>query len=95
MSKKLQVLVVFEFPGIDDPDSIEADMAIDCLAEVFDHDNRIGYTILEETGASAVWVQDAMVVEDEVKEEQQNVLGQIVEPPKRNEWVDWKWPKPK
>jgi hypothetical protein len=61
---KLQVLVVFEFDGIDDANGEDADEVINWVAEVFDHDNRIGYTILEETGASAVWVQDAMVVED-------------------------------
>ena len=59
---KLQVLVVFEFDGIDDPDSVEAEMAIDGVAQVLDHDNRIGYAVIDETGASAVWVQDAMVV---------------------------------
>jgi hypothetical protein len=63
MKKKLQVLVVFEFDGIDDPDSVEAEMAIDGLAQVLDHDNSIGYTVLDETGASVAWVQDATVVE--------------------------------
>ena len=65
MSKKLQVLVVFEFDGIDDPDSVEAEMAVDGLAQMLDHDNRIGYAVIDESGASAAWVQDAMVVGEE------------------------------
>lgn len=63
MDKKLQVLVVFEFNGIDDPDSVEAEIAIEGLSEMLDPDNRTGYIMLEEAGASAAWIQNAMVVE--------------------------------
>lgn len=60
MSKKLQVLVVFEFDGIDDPDSVEAEIAVDELTQWANLDQTY-----EDTGASAVWVQDAMVVEED------------------------------
>jgi len=60
MAKKLQVLVMFEFGGIDDPDSVEAEIAIDTLSQWANLDQTY-----EDTGASAVWVQDATVVEDE------------------------------
>lgn len=56
--KKLQVLVVFEFDGIDDSDSPDAEMAIEGVTRRTAWWNG-------ETEATSVWVQDAMVVEDE------------------------------
>ena len=58
--KKLQVLVVFEFGGISDPDSVEAEIAIDTLSQWVNLDQTY-----EDTGASAVWVQDASIREGE------------------------------
>ena len=56
-SKKLQVLVVFEFDGIDDPDSIEADMAVDEVTEIV-----AGIMNTEwYTPATRAWVQEAFV----------------------------------
>ena len=60
MSKKLQVLVVFEFDGIDDPDSVEAEIAVDELT----HEVKC-LTATEWDGAVTAWVQDAMVVEED------------------------------
>jgi len=59
MSKKLQVLVVFEFDGIDDPDSVEAEIAIDTLSQLANLDQTY-----EDTGASAIWVQDATITQE-------------------------------
>lgn len=60
MSRKLQVLVVFEFSGISDPDSVEAEIAIDTLSQWVNLDQTY-----EDTGASAAWVQDASIREGE------------------------------
>jgi hypothetical protein len=59
MGKKLQVLVVFEFDGIDDPDSVEAEIAIDTLSQLANLDQTY-----EDTGASAIWVQDATITQE-------------------------------
>lgn len=60
MSKKLQVLVVFEFDGIESPDSPEADGLISLVTQLTSLDQTY-----EDTGASAIWVHDATVVEEE------------------------------
>jgi hypothetical protein len=57
MSKKLQVLVVFEFDGIESPDSPEADGLISLVTQLTSLDQTY-----EDTGASAIWVDDAMIV---------------------------------
>jgi len=62
MSKKLQVLVVFEFDGIDDPDSVEAEIAID---DVTHEIKRLTATDGLWDGAVTAWVQDATVVEED------------------------------
>lgn len=66
MSKKLQVLVVFEFGGIDDPDSVEAEMVTDEIAHEI---KRVVQGDWQSPIASVTaWVQDATVVEDEADE---------------------------
>jgi hypothetical protein len=57
MGKKLQVLVVFEFDGIDDPNSVEAEMVID---EVTMETKQ-----MEFNRVVSVWVQDATIREGE------------------------------
>lgn len=86
MSKIFQVVVVFSFGGIDDPNGAEADAVVDEVS------NRTVRYLLEkwEAPLRAVWVDEAYVSEDdEDEEERQNVAGQIVEPPNRDEWVNW------
>lgn len=62
MSKKLQVLVVFEFDGIDDPDSVEAEMVTD---EVAHEIKRVVQGDWQSPiNSVTAWVQDATVVED-------------------------------
>jgi hypothetical protein len=65
MGKKLQVLVVFEFDGIDDPDGAEADAVVDEVS------NRTVRYLLEkwEAPLRAVWVDEAYVSEDDEDEE--------------------------
>jgi hypothetical protein len=63
MSKKLQVLVVFEFGGIESPDSPEADIAIEEVTEVVSGIMSTEWQV-PATSVSG-WVQDATVVEDE------------------------------
>lgn len=63
MSKKLQVIVVFEFDDIDDPNSVEAEIATDEVAKEVEY-------IVEgnkwQTPISSGWVQEVFVVgEDE------------------------------
>jgi len=61
--KKLQVLVVFEFGGIESADSIEADMVID---EVSDEVERVVKCDWQSPMSSVTaWVQDATVVEED------------------------------
>lgn len=61
MGKKLQVLVVFEFDGIESADSPEADEVVSRVTQLSSLDQTF-----EDTGASCTWVQDAVVVEDGV-----------------------------
>jgi hypothetical protein len=62
--KKLQVLVVFEFGGIESADSPEADIAVEEVTEIV---TGIMSTEWQTPAASITgWVQDATVVEDEV-----------------------------
>lgn len=56
---KLQVLVVFEFDGIDDPDGVEAEMIIDEVT--------IETKQMEFSRVGSVWVQDCMVVNEKVE----------------------------
>lgn len=56
MSRRLQVLVVFEFDGIDDPDSEGAEEIVYELTQAT-KEWRTEY------GADDVWVDDATVVE--------------------------------
>jgi hypothetical protein len=60
MSKKLQVLVMFEFDGIDDPDSVEAEIAVDDIG-------HLTKSLYAECNATTIWVEEVMVVgkEDE------------------------------
>lgn len=61
MSKKLQVLVVFEFDGIDDPNGDEAD---EVVAEVTEETKRLAAA--DWSGRlTAVWVHDATMVEED------------------------------
>jgi len=63
MSKKLQVLVVFEFDGIDDPDSVEAEMVTD---EVAHEIKRVVQGDWQSPiNSVTAWVQDATVVEED------------------------------
>ena len=57
MSKKLQVMVVFEFDGISDPDGLKADEAVSRVGQMMSLDE-----VFDESGASAIWVDDAMVI---------------------------------
>lgn len=60
--KKLQVLVVFEFDGIDDPDSVEAEMAVDEVTEIVSGIMNTEWY----TPATRAWVQEVFVAgEDE------------------------------
>jgi hypothetical protein len=62
MSRKLQVLVVFEFGGISDPDSVEAEMVTD---EVEREVKRIVQGDWESPVESVTaWVQGATTVEE-------------------------------
>ena len=56
MKKSLQVIVVFKFNGIDGVDDDDADKIIQEMSQATD-DWRI------DTGADAVWVDDAVVVD--------------------------------
>jgi len=63
MSKKLQVLVVFEFDGIDDPDIVEAEMVTD---EVAHEIKRVVQGDWQSPiNSVTAWVQDATVVEED------------------------------
>jgi hypothetical protein len=63
MSKALQVVVVFEFPGIESPDSPEADEIVDEVA------HEIERLVLGEwqspVTAVAAWVDEARIREGE------------------------------
>lgn len=63
MSKKLQVLVVFEFGGIESADSPEADIAVDEVTEIVSGIMTTEWQV-PATGISG-WVQDATVVEED------------------------------
>jgi len=54
--KKLQVLVVFEFGGIDDPNSEEADKIVQLLT-------ASSSQMAEDYTATYVWIDDAVVVD--------------------------------
>jgi hypothetical protein len=60
--KKLQVLVVFEFGGIDDPNSEAADIAVDEVTEVVSGIMNTEW----QTPAESVsgWVQEVLVTEE-------------------------------
>ena len=60
MSKALQVVVVFEFAGIESPDSPEADEVVSLVTQLTGLDQTY-----EDTGASAVWVQEVVIREGE------------------------------
>jgi hypothetical protein len=62
MSRKLQVLVVFEFDGIESPDSEDADAVIDELTHEIKNVVR-GDWQSPITSATA-WVQDATMIEE-------------------------------
>lgn len=63
MGKKLQVLVVFEFDGIDDPNSVEAEMVTDEIAHEIE---RVVQGEWQSPVASVTaWVQDATIREGE------------------------------
>jgi len=63
MGKALQVVVVFEFPGIESPDSPEADEIVDEVA------HEIERLVLGEwqspINSVTAWVQDATIREGE------------------------------
>ena len=56
MNKKMQVLVVFEFEGIDSTESAEAERIIQTITA----DCEKAY---QTTDARAIWVHDAIVME--------------------------------
>ena len=63
MGKKLQVLVVFEFDGIDDPNSVEAEMVTD---EVAHEVKRVVQGEWQSpVNSVTAWVQDATIREGE------------------------------
>lgn len=63
MAKKLQVLVVFEFGGIDNPDSVEAEMVTDEVAHEIERVVRGEWQ--SPVASVTAWVQDATVVEED------------------------------
>jgi hypothetical protein len=50
-------MVIFEFDGISDPDGLKADEAVSRVGQMMSLDE-----VYEESGASAIWVDDAMVI---------------------------------
>jgi hypothetical protein len=66
MARKLQVLVVFEFGGIESADSPEADIAVDEVTEIVTGIMATEWQVPATTITG--WVQDATVVEDEEDE---------------------------
>jgi hypothetical protein len=57
MAKKLQVMVMFEFDDVDSPDGFKADEAVSRVSQMMSLDE-----VYDESGASAIWVDDAMIV---------------------------------
>jgi hypothetical protein len=62
MSKALQVVVVFEFAGIESPDSPEADEIVDYVTQMVNLDEQDELLVM---GASAAWVQEVVIREGE------------------------------
>jgi hypothetical protein len=63
MSKALQVVVVFEFPGIESPDSPEADEIVDEIAHEIE---RLVLSEWQSPVASVMaWVDDVRIREGE------------------------------
>jgi hypothetical protein len=57
MGKKLQVMVMFEFDDVESPDGFKADEAVSRVSQMMSLDE-----VYDESGASAIWVDDAMIV---------------------------------
>ncbi len=60
--KKLQVLVVFEFEGIEKEDSPEADIAIE---EVIESISGLMSTEWNSPGSVSIWTDTAFIVEED------------------------------
>ena len=73
MSKVFRVVVVYEFEGIDDPNSLDADMVVDEVAEV------TGNTLTVEWASSisgaAVWVEDAYTADGAMRTPKKGYTG--------------------
>lgn len=73
MSKVFRVVVVYEFEGIDDPNSLDADMVVDEVAEV------TGETLLSEWASpfsrAAVWVEDAYTADGAMRKPKKGYTG--------------------
>jgi hypothetical protein len=63
MGKKLQVLVVFEFDGIDDPNSVEAEMVTDEIAHEIERVVQGEWQ--SPINSVTAWVQDVTTREGE------------------------------
>jgi hypothetical protein len=63
MGKKLQVLVVFEFDGIDDPNSVEAEMVTDEIAHEIERVVQGEWQ--SPINSVTAWVQDVTIREGE------------------------------
>ncbi len=63
MSKKLQALVVFEFDGIENPDSEDADTVIDELTHEIKKVVRGDWSV--PVKSVSAWIHDAVAVEEE------------------------------
>lgn len=63
MSKKLQALVVFEFDGIESPDSEDADAVIDELTHEIKNVVRGDWSA--PVKSVSAWIHDAVAVEEE------------------------------
>ena len=58
--KVFRVVVVYEFDGIEDPNSPDADMVVDEVAEVTG--NTLSVEWASSINSASVWVEDAYVV---------------------------------
>ncbi len=63
MGKKLQVLVVFEFDSIDDPNSVEAEMVTDEIAHEIERVVQGEWQ--SPINSVTAWVQDVTIREGE------------------------------
>jgi hypothetical protein len=66
MGKALQVVVVFEFAGIESPDSPEADQIVDELTYEVERLVRSEWQSPVDWDSISAWVDDARIREEEV-----------------------------